>query len=240
MHAVEACLLIAFSSAQSLVCISSGPHNVISIPSLQKPQCDFEFALQDVFISHAGLQKDCYGVHLSKRLRDRGITTFLDERNIEFGQEAVPRMKAACYNAKLAVFVITRSFLGSPHCMNEVRWALDARKRNGSNLPEVMTVLYHEKLVPGYTLGELEKLSLDDKDAVIRMLTSERIEIDQLSNLSKDLQQVIKKHSEPQPPPQQQEQEQHQQEEKIYFEQRQADLNTLASICLQRRDACPR
>lgn len=179
-------------------------------------------------------------MHLSKRLRACGITTFLDERDIELGQEAVSRMKAACYNAKLAIFVITRSFLASPYCMDEVRWALDARGRNGSKLPEVMTVLYPEKLVRGFTRHELEKLSLDDKDAIIKRLTTECIEVDQLSDLSEDLQQQIMSHSplQQQLPPQQQ--EQHQQEEIIFFEQRQTDLKTLAGICLQRPDACPR
>lgn len=183
--------------------------------------------MQDVFISHSGFQKDCYAVHLREKLRFRDISVFLDERDIFPGQPANIRIEAACRDAKLAIFVITRSFLCSQWCMDEVHWVLDQRERNTANLPEILTILYPNNMTRGYTQEHLNSVSPSDKKKMIEDLAKEVIEMKDLRPLSDDLKQVIKDHF----PEQQQ---------SISPAQRERDLEKLARICLQKPDACPR
>jgi len=101
-----------------------------------------EYAYEDVFISHAGQQKDCFAVHLQRELQRHGISAFLDERDIKRGQHSASRMKAACIGAKLVIFVVTHDFLRSSYCLDELRWVLGEREQRGGCLPEILTVLY--------------------------------------------------------------------------------------------------
>lgn len=57
-------------------------------------------------------------------------------------------MEDACRGAKLVIFVLTKDFLSSSWCMDEMRWTLEeraadlARDPNNKHLqPEILTVL---------------------------------------------------------------------------------------------------
>lgn len=130
-----------------------------------------EYANEDVFISHAGPQKDVFAVHLRRELQRHGISAFLDERSIMRGEHSEARMQAACTGAKLMIFVVTCDFLRSIWCLKELRWAL-AKRAQGAQLPEILTVLYPS----------------DD----------DTINIDDLSPLSSKLSAVIQMHAEAQ------------------------------------------
>lgn len=114
-----------------------------------------EYASEDVFISHAGQQKDTFAVHLRRELQRRGISVFLDERDMRRGQHATSRMKAACTGAMLVIFVVTHDFLRSSWCLDELRWALAEREKSGGRLPAILPVLYP---------AESETVDIDDLD----------------------------------------------------------------------------
>ncbi len=94
-----------------------------------------------VFVSHAGPQKDRYALPLRRDLGNRGVTAFVDERDLPAGGSSEPHMEAACRGAKLVIFLITRDFLQRERCMLELRWALDQRHSKGDRkLPELLPV----------------------------------------------------------------------------------------------------
>jgi TIR domain len=124
-----------------------------------------------VFISHAGPQKG-FALHLRSRLRDAGISTFVDERELLPGAShtAAANMEAACRQADLVIFVITREFLRRAATMQELRWALDQRDRQrtaaatgadggpAAALPHLLTVLYPTSVSPSWREPELQQL----------------------------------------------------------------------------------
>ncbi len=203
-----------------------------------------KYAGEDVFISHAGLQKDCFAVHLRRALEAGGdATVFLDERSILPSQPSGQRMMKACCGASLVIFVVTRQFLSSQWCMDELRWTLQKRETSGGRLPEMLTVLYPGDVVRGYSRAQLQAMAWDDKEKVIDMLTAETIDMDGLNPLSPELEQLLLQHSpsEQRPHGEQQGQEQQQgADQPVSLEQRKEDLARLTSFCVLRADAYAR
>jgi TIR domain len=127
------------------------------------------YSKEGVFISHAGPQKG-FALHLRTRLRDAGITAFVDERELLPGDShtAEENMEAACRGAKLVVFVITRDFLRRRATMQELRWTLNQRQHSkqaamadgssGAALPRMLTVMYPTSVSPSWRVPELTQL----------------------------------------------------------------------------------
>lgn len=103
------------------------------------------YSQERVFISHAGPQKG-FALHLRTQLRHAGISTFVDARELQPRQQdpASAIMKAACEQAQLVVFLITRDFLRRSATVKELRWALAQRQKQPAHrqLPQLLTVLY--------------------------------------------------------------------------------------------------
>lgn len=107
------------------------------------------YSNQQVFISHAGPQKH-FALHLRTQLRHAGVSTFVDVRELQPGQQdpAGDIMKTACEQAEAAIFVITRDFLRRPATIDELRWVLAQHdpQRQGpaanKKPPQLLTVLY--------------------------------------------------------------------------------------------------
>jgi TIR domain len=125
-----------------------------------------------VFISHAGPQKG-FALHLRTQLRDAGISTFVDERDLLPGADqcAPTIMEAACRRAQLVVFVVTRDFLRRAATLQELRWALDQRQRQqeadasttadsgpAAPLPRLLTVMYPTSGSASWRVPELRQL----------------------------------------------------------------------------------
>ena len=190
-----------------------------------------------MFISHAGLQKDRFAFHLQRVLG--GATACLAERSISPDKPSRQCMEDACRGAKLVIFVVTRQFLRSQWCMDELRWTLDQRQTSGKGLPEMLTVLYPGHVVPGFSPEQLERMAaLDSKDQVIDLLKVDTINVDHLYPLTPDLERLIASHSLPQPP------ERHQSHKQleaaklpVSLEQRKMDLRALAGSCCMRDNA---
>jgi TIR domain len=107
------------------------------------------YSNEQVFISHAGPQKH-FALHLRTQLRHAGISTFVDARDLQPGQQnpAGDIMKTACQQAEAAIFVITRDFLRRPATIQELRWVLAQHEPPQQGLaatikpPQLVTVLY--------------------------------------------------------------------------------------------------
>jgi histidyl-tRNA synthetase len=89
-----------------------------------------------VFISHAGPQKH-FALHLRTQLRHAGVSTFVDARELQPRQQdpASAIMQAACEQAQLVVFVITRDFLRRKATIKELRWAVAQRQKQPQGSP---------------------------------------------------------------------------------------------------------
>jgi TIR domain len=113
------------------------------------------YSQERVFISHAGPQKH-FALHLRTQLRDAGISTFVDARELQPGQQdpAGDIMRAACEQAEVVVFVITRDFLRRPATIDELGWVLaqHAQQPQGQvttrKPPQLVTVLYPTAVLP--------------------------------------------------------------------------------------------
>lgn len=99
------------------------------------------YAREDVFISHAGQQRE-FAVQLRRDLQRHGISAFVDERDIMLDPPSDCSVRDPCISAKLVIFVVTRQFLQSTRCLDELRWALAQREHGKGCLPEILTVLY--------------------------------------------------------------------------------------------------
>ena len=134
--------------------------------------CCQVYSQERVFISHAGPQKG-FALHVRSRLRDAGVSAFVDERDLQPGADhtAFAVMEAACRQAQLVVFVVTRDFLQRPATLQELRWALDQRQQPqrqaaagsaGSSpaavLPHMLAVLYPTPVSPSWRVPELQQL----------------------------------------------------------------------------------
>jgi len=201
----------------------------------QRPFEKEEFANEKAFISHAGVHKDSFAMLLRKELNTRKIKAFVDERDILPGQAADMRMRAACQHAKLVIIVVTREFLRSSYCMDELRWALEQRRSSPQQLPMILPVLYPSGNVRGYTRTQLKDMTFTNLQEIQELLTEGSINVDQLDPLSMDLQMLIEQHSQPSQPSQRMPGQ-----NRITLEQRATDLKELASICHQSAHACAR
>lgn len=110
-----------------------------------------------VFISHRGTQKERYALPLKTMLEESGVTTFVDERNLQPGEEADPKMEGQLRGATLVVFLLTPDFLGSSFCMTELQWALEQREKDDSKTPKILPVFLKE--YADFGVGDLHKLN---------------------------------------------------------------------------------
>lgn len=115
------------------------------------------YAPEDVFICHAGPQKDSFAVCLKRELQRHGISAFLPEHDSKWRLF----IRAACTGAKLVIFVLTRTFICNRACLDELRWVLKAREDSGGHLPEVLTILYP---------GGADEVSLNDLNPLSKEL----------------------------------------------------------------------
>lgn len=96
----------------------------------------------DVFISYAGEEEEVFAVQLRLELQRLGICVFARDRGVLIEKRSGPPVEGGCTGAKLVVFVINRRFLCSSHCLDELHWVLDKRKRRNDIFPEILVVRY--------------------------------------------------------------------------------------------------
>lgn len=75
----------------------------------------------DVFLSFRGLDtRYSFTDHLHKALVDANITTFLDDEEIETGEDLKPVLKHAIRTSKASIIVLSKNYATSTWCLDEL------------------------------------------------------------------------------------------------------------------------
>ena len=96
----------------------------------------------DVFISFRGADtRNNFTDHLYKALVDADINTFLDDEEIETGQDLKPGLEDAIRSSKVSVIVLSKNYATSTWCLDELVLILDQRRRVSNHI--VIPIFYH-------------------------------------------------------------------------------------------------
>ena len=94
----------------------------------------------DVFISHhGGDTKKTFASHLYHRLHSYGLKVFLDQPELQRGDDFAPQIRGAIRAASVNVAILSRRYAESEWCLNELQWM-----RTESKAP-IIPVFYHVK-----------------------------------------------------------------------------------------------
>jgi hypothetical protein len=87
-----------------------------------------EFAY-DVFLSFRG-EDTRYGFtgNLKKALVDKGVRTFMDDVELQKGDEITPSLFKAIEDSKIAIVVLSKNYASSSFCLEELSKILDSMK----------------------------------------------------------------------------------------------------------------
>jgi hypothetical protein len=118
--------------------------------------------VQDLFISHAGSDKRVYIAPLAKSLSQRGLTFWLDDMEISWGDSVSMKINAGLRTSRFALLCLSRNFLGRPWPEAEMGAALAVQNENGIKrvLPLILNskeeVLTQYPLLAGLAYREFE------------------------------------------------------------------------------------
>jgi hypothetical protein len=87
-----------------------------------------EFAY-DVFLSFRG-EDTRYGFtgNLKKALDDKGVCTFMDDEELQKGDEITPSLLKAIEDSKIAIVVLSKNYASSSFCLQELSKIIDSMK----------------------------------------------------------------------------------------------------------------
>ncbi|CAH1440561.1 unnamed protein product [Lactuca virosa] len=95
----------------------------------------------DVFLSFRGLDtRNTFTAYLHKALVDANITTFLDDEEIETGEDLKPELESAIKSSRASVIVLSRNYATSTWCLDELVLILEQRKTSNHI---VIPIFYH-------------------------------------------------------------------------------------------------
>lgn len=106
----------------------------------------------DVFISHAGHDKDKYILPLVEALELRGISFWLDERNLMIGDSLSNGINEGLRRSRYVLLCLSEAFLGRPWPESELGAALAIQNRLGQKrvLPVILNA--EDKVLERYPL----------------------------------------------------------------------------------------
>ncbi|KAK2421518.1 disease resistance protein RPV1 [Trifolium repens] len=83
----------------------------------------------DVFLSFRG-EDTRYGFtgNLKNALNDKGIKTFMDDDELQKGDEITPSLLQAIEDSKIAIVVLSKSYASSSFCLQELSKIIDSMK----------------------------------------------------------------------------------------------------------------
>ncbi|KAL7617003.1 hypothetical protein Lser_V15G03741 [Lactuca serriola] len=95
----------------------------------------------DVFLSFRGLDtRNSFTAYLHKALVDANITTFLDDEEIETGEDLKPELESAIKASRASVIVLSKNYASSSWCLDELVLILKQRVKSNQI---VIPVFYH-------------------------------------------------------------------------------------------------
>ncbi|KAL4561309.1 hypothetical protein LXL04_033473 [Taraxacum kok-saghyz] len=82
----------------------------------------------DVFLSFRGIDtRHSFTDHLHKALVDANITTFLDDEEIEIGEDLKPELKSAIKASRASIIILSKNYAASTWCLDELVLILEQR-----------------------------------------------------------------------------------------------------------------
>ncbi|XP_057432358.1 disease resistance protein RPV1-like [Lotus japonicus] len=155
----------------------------MALPSSSSFAYEFTY---DVFLSFKG-SDTCHGFtgNLYKALHDSGIRTFIDDDELQKGEEITPALEEAIKQSRIAIVVLSKDYASSSFCLDELSNIIDCVKAKGRL---VWPVFYdvdpsHVRKQEG-TYGEAmvmhEKRFMDNMDRLQKWKTA----LKQVANLS--------------------------------------------------------
>ncbi|KAJ9559061.1 hypothetical protein OSB04_013675 [Centaurea solstitialis] len=95
----------------------------------------------DVFLSFRGLDtRRNFTDHLYKMLIDSNFTIFLDEEEIETGEDLKPELENAIKASRASIVVLSKNYASSTWCLDELVMILEQR-RNSNHI--VIPIFHH-------------------------------------------------------------------------------------------------
>ncbi|KAI3739623.1 hypothetical protein L2E82_30033 [Cichorium intybus] len=95
----------------------------------------------DVFLSFRGLDtRHNFTEHLHKALIDANIKTFLDDEEIETGEDLKPELENAIKASRASIIVLSKNYATSTWCLNELVLTLEQRMTSNHI---VIPIFYH-------------------------------------------------------------------------------------------------
>ncbi|CAI9269624.1 unnamed protein product [Lactuca saligna] len=97
----------------------------------------------DVFLSFRGLDtRNSFTAYLHKALMDANINTFLDDEEIETGEDLKPELESAIKASRASVIILSKNYANSTWCLDELVLILEQRKTSNHI---VIPIFYHVK-----------------------------------------------------------------------------------------------
>lgn len=95
-----------------------------------------------VFISHSGVDKHSMAIPLYNMLNERGIKSFLDQKELRVGASASNVMEAAMETAPIGVFILSIEAAARKWPMKELGCFLERYEKGGPDAPILIPVFY--------------------------------------------------------------------------------------------------
>ncbi|KAL4581134.1 hypothetical protein LXL04_017343 [Taraxacum kok-saghyz] len=82
----------------------------------------------DIFLSFRGVDtRHSFTDHLHKALLDANISTFLDDEEIETGEDLKPELESAIKASRASIIVLSKNYATSTWCLDELVLILEQR-----------------------------------------------------------------------------------------------------------------
>jgi hypothetical protein len=135
----------------------------------------------DVFLSFRGEDtRHGFTGYLKKALDDKGVRTFVDEKDLQKGDKITPSLLKAIEGSMMAIVVLSKNYASSSFCLQELSHILDSLKDKGRS---VLPVFY--KVDPS-VIRKLEKTYGEAmaKHKASSNLDKWKVSLHQVANLS--------------------------------------------------------
>ncbi|KAL7617147.1 hypothetical protein Lser_V15G03466 [Lactuca serriola] len=125
--------------------LSEGSSSSSSIHGHSSPTCGHSSStngyIYDVFLSFRGADtRHSFTDHLHKALIDANINTFLDDEEIETGEDLKPELESAIKASRASIIILSKNYASSTWCLDELVLILEQRMTSNHI---VIPIFYH-------------------------------------------------------------------------------------------------
>ena len=124
-------------------------HSLQAILTIPPSQVD---GLRDVFLCHASVDKSAFVHPLVESLEKRGITFWLDEAEVAWGDSITNRINQGLGQSRYVVVFLTDNFMGRHWPEAELGSALNRENSDGQTIVLPLICSNPEDILPNYTL----------------------------------------------------------------------------------------